>query len=172
MPKNPDFEFPEMPDMNDLFGQMAESLSGLEDALEEVQDVMKDLPDQMPQLDDLMSAFSNLAGEAPAELQDLGEALNGFGELQEDVSEELSGEPDWEMEIRIKVTPVLEIQVNAVFDLQKILQTHESTKNPEMDGAIEDVLKNIPDLDLGGGMQEKIMEQLKQGRGGSLGPGY
>ena len=165
MPKNPDFELPEMPDMNDLFGQLTDSLSGLEETLEEVQEVMEDLPEQMPQLGEIMSAFSNLGkGEAP-DFGDLEDALGGFGEMQEELSQQISSEPDWEMESRIQIASLLEIQVSAVFNLQKVLQAYESTQNPDMDGAIEDVLKNIPDLDLGGGMQEMIKEQLKQGRG-------
>jgi len=146
----------DLPDMDELARQM-------EDAMTKAQKAMKDLPMQMGEMENVMGSLSALMGGLPAQTEELGTAMAGFGEQHEENVESLAGEPDWSVEASIRVGEKLHIVVSAAFDLEKVREAWSSTQGAGFESLVERITAGTA----GGveaGLMGQIMEQLKKGR--------
>lgn len=145
----------EMPDMDDLARQMQE-------AMDEAQQAMEDLPGQM---DSVLGGLSALMGDLPTQMQDLNAAMSGFGEMHKANAQALIGEPDWNLEATIKVGEILHLVVVAAFDLEKVVQTWESTQGDGLESLLSGLMGSMGGDDMEAGTMDQVMGQLEKGRG-------
>jgi len=146
-----------IPDMDDMMRQM-------QDAMDEAQDALEDMPEMLSGLGEVMGSLSGLMDDLPSDLGDLTEAMGSFSERHAANAEALVGEPDWTLKADIRVGDVLHVAVQAALDLDKVVETWESTQRGDFDDIVSGVVaENVEDLEPG--MMDQILGQLKQGRG-------
>jgi len=148
----------EMPDMEDMARQM-------EEAMQAAQEAMDDLPGQMAQMQDVMGDLSSMMGDLPDQMQELSGAMEGFGEQHQQNAAALIGEPDWGVRMDIRVGSVLRVQVIAAFDLQKVIQTWQSTHDGGFGDMLSGLVAGVAGEDMDEGTLEQVVGQLQKGRG-------
>jgi len=152
------------PDMDDMMRQMQDAMDDAQDAMEEARDAMDELPEMLGQLGGVMDSLSGVMGGLPEQLGDLTGAMDGFAGRHADNVETLIGEPDWGLSAEIRIGEMLHLNVRAVFDLEKAVQTWQSTQRGDFEAVVGAVVEeNASDLEPG--MMDQILGQLKQGRG-------
>ena len=148
----------EMPDMDDIAHQM-------EEAMKQAQQAMDDLPGQMEGLEDVMGSLSGLMEGLPGQLEGLEESVSGFTGQHQQNMESLVGEPDWKLTARIRAGSTLEVKIEAVFDLRKVIQTRESTQGGGLEGLVSGLMQEHDGQAPDQGMLDQVMGQLQKGRG-------
>ncbi len=113
---------------------------------------MPDMGDLMGQMEEAMAGLGDQMGE-------LSESMEGFGEQHEKNAASLAGEPDWLLEADIKVGDMLHLEIEAEFDLAKIVEAATSTEHADFGKVVKEAAGDVDDATLA-----QIMEQLGQGR--------
>lgn len=114
---------------------------------------------EIPDMGDIASQMSEAAAALPGQMEELGEAMESFGEQHEENVASLAGNPDWTVEADIAVGKVLHAVVTAEFDLAKIIQAQESTQSDDFTDAVQQAAGDLDDETMA-----QVMEQLGQGR--------
>jgi len=151
-------EFPEIPDMDDLTRQM-------EEAMAEAQKAMADLPAQMEQMGNLMNSLSGLMGELPEQMETLNTAMGSFGEAHAANVQALAGDPNWSLQAEVRVGEMLHVVVEAAFDLDKVIETWESTQENGLESLVDGLVQGAAGEEYEPGLTGQVMEQLQKGRG-------
>ena len=151
----------ELPDMEELARQM-------EDALAEAQSAMEDLPSQMGGMEGALGALSALMEGMPDQMAELSSVMAGFSGAQAAGAEALAGEPDWGLYAEIRIGNMLQIGVEAEFDLVQVLETYESSQGPGLESLVAGLVQDAAGDDFDPGLTHQVLGQIKKGRGMAL----
>lgn len=113
----------------------------------------------MPDMGDIASQMNEAMAGLPGQMEELSEAMEGFGEKHEENVASLAGNPDWAVKADIAVGKVLHAVVTAEFDLKKIIEAQASTQGGDFSKAVKEAAGDVDDDTMA-----QIMEQLGQGR--------
>ena len=110
-----------------------------------------------------MGSLAGLMGGMPAQMGELGAALEGFGEQHQANAASLAGDPDWALEAEIRVGKKLHVAVSAALDLVKVQQAWQSTQGEGFEALVAGVAAESG-AEIEAGEMGLVMEQLKKGR--------